>query len=246
MIRLPIQKCAFVIFTVGLLFSGECHASSTLGVCQVIRHVELYSNKNVLIHAEITAGFHGMHASDSLQGVSCGVLDVSVSDVAYKTALRSGRILPGQTAAGNFEATIAGVVRYKRYPRADVRGVLSVTKILSWKPIASAPTPPPALVRGESLAPILSGPVSSNSGTFTLTWSVVPGATSYHVHQGVNGGLFELVAVTSARSWTSDRLTDGTYAYRVFGCDGDDRCGPASASVTVKVVHHGGGEASAE
>jgi predicted phage tail protein len=67
------------------------------------------------------------------------------------------------------------------------------------------------VVHPPASAPSLSGPSSSASGTFTLSWTVVTGATSYHLHQIVNGSN-TLFYASSSRSWSSSALGDGCYA----------------------------------
>jgi YD repeat-containing protein len=86
-------------------------------------------------------------------------------------------------------------------------------------------------------APHLSGPSSSSTGTFTLTWTKVSGATSYHLHQSFNGGTSALIEATSGTSWTSSALMGGSYAYSVCA-DNVAGCGPSSNTVTVSVAAH--------
>ena len=85
-------------------------------------------------------------------------------------------------------------------------------------------------------APTLSGPSSSASGTFKLTWTSAPTATSYHLHQSVNGGASSLIYVTAGNSWSSSNLGNGSYAYSVCA-DNAAGCGPSSNTVTVSVLH---------
>jgi YD repeat-containing protein len=82
----------------------------------------------------------------------------------------------------------------------------------------------------------LSGPSSSSTGTFTLTWTAVSGATSYHLHQVLSGADTQ-VYNGSARSWASNALMGGSYAYRVDACNVAG-CGPSSNTVTVSVPAH--------
>ena len=83
-------------------------------------------------------------------------------------------------------------------------------------------------------APGLSGPSSSGTGVFTLSWNTVAGATSYQLHQ-VLGGNDSTVYNVSGTSWTSSPLGNGSYAYHVVACNVAG-CGPASSTVTVKVT----------
>lgn len=84
-------------------------------------------------------------------------------------------------------------------------------------------------------APGLSGPSSSTTGTYTLTWTTVAGATRYQLNQGVNGGAASAVYNSTGTSWSSGVAGNGTYAYQVYACNAAG-CSPASATVTVKVV----------
>lgn len=82
-------------------------------------------------------------------------------------------------------------------------------------------------------APSLSASTTSSSnGTFTLSWSTVPGATSYQLYQS---GTSSPVYNASGTSWTSSSLPSGSYTYTVYGCNGST-CGFASNPVTVTVV----------
>jgi hypothetical protein len=92
-----------------------------------------------------------------------------------------------------------------------------------------------SVVHPPASAPTLSGPSSSNTGTFTLTWTAVTGATSYHLHQTVNGSN-TLIYASSGRSWSSSALGNGSYAYQVYACNAGG-CGPVSNTVTVSVLH---------
>lgn len=82
----------------------------------------------------------------------------------------------------------------------------------------------------------LSGPSSSSTGTFTLKWSSVSGATSYQLHQ-VSGSTDTVVYKGSSRTWTSNALMGGSYVYHVNACNAAG-CGPASNKITVKVAAH--------
>jgi hypothetical protein len=81
----------------------------------------------------------------------------------------------------------------------------------------------------------LSGPSSSTSGTYTLSWTAVSGATRYQLNQNV-GGTVTTPYNSSGTSWASSNLGNGTYQYQVFACDAAG-CGPGSSDVTVSVLH---------
>jgi hypothetical protein len=81
-------------------------------------------------------------------------------------------------------------------------------------------------------APSLSASsVNSTSGTFSLNWNTVTNATSYKLYQGGT-----LVYNSTGTSWSSNNLPNGTYTYKVYGCNGST-CGFVSNQVTVTVLH---------
>src|SRR6185312_12754881 len=81
-------------------------------------------------------------------------------------------------------------------------------------------------------APSLSASTgNSSSGTFSLSWNTVANATSYQLYQGGT-----LVYNSTGTSWNSNALPNGTYTYKVYGCNGST-CGFASNQVTVTVLH---------
>jgi hypothetical protein len=91
-----------------------------------------------------------------------------------------------------------------------------------------------AVTLPPSAAPTLSGPSSSVSGTYTLSWTAITGATRYQLNQNGNG------TVTTpynggGGSWSSSSLGDGTYDYQVFACNAAG-CGPGSNVVAVGVL----------
>jgi len=96
--------------------------------------------------------------------------------------------------------------------------------------VAVVVTHPPAS------APSLSGPTSSSTGTYTLSWTAVSTATRYQVNQSVNGGAWVAAYNGTARSWSTSNVGNGTYAYRVYAWNAGG-WGPASNQVTVTVLH---------
>ncbi len=67
-------------------------------------------------------------------------------------------------------------------------------------------------------APSLSGPSSSISGTFTLSWNTVAGVTRYQLQQTLNGTV-QTVYNAGGTSWSSSNLANGTYHYQVLACN---------------------------
>lgn len=85
------------------------------------------------------------------------------------------------------------------------------------------------------VAPPLSMPASLLTGSYTVSWSAVSSATSYHLDENFNGGTWGRVHNTTATSGTVSGRQTGTYGYRVFACNAAG-CSPASAAVSVQVT----------
>ena len=79
----------------------------------------------------------------------------------------------------------------------------------------------------------LSGPVSSTTGTFTLSWTSASNSTRYQLNQSLNGGSATAVYNSTGLSFTTSALASGTYTYVVYACD-QSVC--ASPSNSVKVI----------
>ena len=80
----------------------------------------------------------------------------------------------------------------------------------------------------------LSGPQSSTTGTFTLSWAAESHSTRYQLNQSLNGGSWTAVYNSTGLSFTTSALPSGTYTYVVYACD-QSVCAPASNSVKVIV-----------
>ncbi|MEY2159389.1 MULTISPECIES: hypothetical protein [unclassified Rhodanobacter] len=93
---------------------------------------------------------------------------------------------------------------------------------------AVAVTIPPAS------APSLSVPATSNTGSYTVSWGGVSGATSYTLQEQVNGGGWSTLQSSVAVSWGASGKGNGTYGYQAQACNAGG-CGPWSGvgSITV-------------
>ena len=80
----------------------------------------------------------------------------------------------------------------------------------------------------------LSDPVSSTTGTFTLSWTSASNSTRYQLNQSLNGGSATAVYNSTGLSFTTSALASGTYTYVVYACD-QSVCAPPSNSVKVIV-----------
>jgi Chitinase A, N-terminal domain len=94
---------------------------------------------------------------------------------------------------------------------------------------AVAVTIPPAS------APGLTVPASNSTGSYTVSWTGVGGATSYTLQEQVNGGGWTTVQATSATSWAAGGKANGTYGYHVQACNAGG-CGPWSGVSSVVVA----------
>ena len=84
-------------------------------------------------------------------------------------------------------------------------------------------------------APALSVPATSNTGSYTVSWGGVSGATSYTLQEQVNGGALAAVQASSATSWNASGKGDGTYGYKAQACNAGG-CGPWSGVGSVSVA----------
>lgn len=84
-------------------------------------------------------------------------------------------------------------------------------------------------------APVLSAPVKSTTGSFTLSWTTVSGASSYTLQEQVNGGSWVTVQVAAATGWGTTGRASGNYGYRVQACNVGG-CGPWSSVGIVTVA----------
>ena len=94
---------------------------------------------------------------------------------------------------------------------------------------AVAVTIPPAS------APSLSVPSSNTTGSYTVSWTGVSGATSYTLQGQVNGGSWSVVQSNGSTSWGASDKGSGTYGYRVQACNAGG-CGPWSGTGNVSVL----------
>ncbi|WP_049622456.1 hypothetical protein [Frateuria defendens] len=84
-------------------------------------------------------------------------------------------------------------------------------------------------------APSLSVPGSSNSGSYTVSWSGVSEATSYTLLEQLNGGGWSTVQASGATSWGASGKGNGTYGYQVQACNAGG-CGPWSGVGSIAVA----------
>jgi YD repeat-containing protein len=81
-------------------------------------------------------------------------------------------------------------------------------------------------------APSLTVPTTSYTGSYTVSWGGVTGATSYTLQEQVNGGSWATIQATSATSKALSGKGSGTYGYLVKGCNVSG-CGPSGTKTVV-------------
>ncbi|WP_407908514.1 DUF6531 domain-containing protein [Lysobacter claricitrinus] len=84
------------------------------------------------------------------------------------------------------------------------------------------------VIRPPAASPALSVPATSSSSTYTITWTAVGSASSYNVEENTGNGLWTTLAPTASTWMTLTGRGQGTYSYRVAGCNVSG-CGPVSA-----------------
>ena len=85
-------------------------------------------------------------------------------------------------------------------------------------------------------APTLSvAPNPAPAGTYRVSWTATPTATSYTLQERINGGDWSNVTGVAGRSKDFPNRTAAVYGYQVKACDGDGDCGPWSDEATVRV-----------
>jgi hypothetical protein len=84
-------------------------------------------------------------------------------------------------------------------------------------------------------APTLSVPANSTTGSYTVSWTGVGGATSYTLQEQTNGGGWVTVQTGGATSKAVGGKGSGSYDYRVQACNVGG-CGPWSGSGNVSVL----------
>ena len=84
--------------------------------------------------------------------------------------------------------------------------------------------------------PSLTSPGSVPAGSFSVSWTSVPQATSYKLQEQVNGGAWGQVASGTSLSWSTSGRATGSYSYQVQACYSGG-CGPFSAVSTTVVLN---------
>lgn len=84
-------------------------------------------------------------------------------------------------------------------------------------------------------APVITAPPNGTNGTYSLSWSVVPGASRYVLEEAV-GAAWSVVSDGPSRSYQVAGKPAGTYRYRVNGCN-PQGCGAYSVEVAITALY---------
>lgn len=85
-------------------------------------------------------------------------------------------------------------------------------------------------------APTVTAPATSATGSYSVTWTAVAGATSYQLDENTNGGAWTQIQNSSARSKAISGKGDGTYGYRVKACNVGGCSSLSAADTTVVTI----------
>ncbi|WP_089977546.1 hypothetical protein [Luteibacter sp. UNCMF331Sha3.1] len=85
------------------------------------------------------------------------------------------------------------------------------------------------------VAPPIFGGGANHSGSYTISWNGVAGATVYNLVESANGGGWQQVAYGSGGAWSTGGRPNGTYAYMVQACNAGG-CSSWSAQAVVVVT----------
>ena len=171
-------------------------------------------------------------ASISAPGSSTGAIGISWAAATYATSytleqsVNGGAyaaIYSGAATSNSFSVGATGSYTY-RVKACNANGCSGYATSG-----AVAVTIPPAS------APGISVPGSSNTGSYTVTWNGVAGATSYLLQEQVNGGGWTTIQNANVGSWAASGKGNGTYGYHVQGCNAGG-CGPFSSTGSVSVA----------
>ena len=83
--------------------------------------------------------------------------------------------------------------------------------------------------------PSLSVPASNNTGSYTVSWSAAATATTYNLHEQVNGGSWATVQSNGTTVWGATSKANGTYGYQVQACN-TSGCSAWSSAGSVTVL----------
>jgi len=83
--------------------------------------------------------------------------------------------------------------------------------------------------------PVVTAPANNSTGTFNISWSIVPLGGLYTLEQQVNGGSWTSLTPTTTTTYSASGLLSGTYNFRVHPCY-FFYCAPFTSAVASTVV----------
>jgi YD repeat-containing protein len=141
---------------------------------------------------------------------------------------RVKKLQTGATAATYYAYSQAGQLMFQYDPSTDKA---TDYLYLGKKLITSTDN-----IIAPTASPVLSGPASSSVNTaYTLSWTSVPGATTYLLEEQVNGAAWNQVSNLNQLSQATQHTSAASYGYRVSACN-TGGCGLASNLVAVSVL----------
>ena len=137
--------------------------------------------------------------------------------------------LQERASGGNWEIVYHGAARNKAYAgKAAGSYDYQVRACNQAGCTAWSATKTVQAVYTPTTAPTLTVPATTTSGSYTVSWSAVSGATNYKLEQQLNGGAFAEVYAGAATSQAYSGVAAAVYGYRVRACNAAG-CGPFSA-----------------
>ncbi|MGR4876192.1 RHS repeat protein [Pseudoxanthomonas sp. LARHCG66] len=92
-----------------------------------------------------------------------------------------------------------------------------------------------AVTLAPGAAPSLTVPASSHTGSYTVSWSGVTGATTYQLEESLSGAAWTLIHNAAGGGSAVGGRPAGTHGYRVRACNAAG-CGPYSSTGSVLVT----------
>jgi hypothetical protein len=194
---------------------------------------DVYSNQG---EGTNSTGLYLNGAAPTLNGVDIGLggFNMRSYNLSRATMTYDGTtltvtlkdLLTGATATQNYNvnipAVIGGSAAWIGFTAAS-GALTSVSRISNWV-FTGAPISPPAAPTGVLATP--------GNEQVALSWSTVPGATSYTVRYGGTPGVYDQTLAASGSSATITGLTNGTPYYFIVVAANASGPSPDSAEVT--------------
>lgn len=141
----------------------------------------------------VNMGYYLVEASGATTG---GSLRVTIPEIAPGTHAAITVAFPAAEVTGN-----GRTIRY-----------VPVQETIAWLDGLGVA----ALSAGPFLK--VAGPQSSANGSLSLSWTAMPGASTYNLREALNGGAWTTVSSSSVTGWGGGGRVTGTYAYQVQAC----------------------------